>query len=109
MYMQVCMTWWSWLISMQDASLGLDADKIATQEDAAKVLNAEIRSSPMGEAQPGGVAAALRVAADLNDNAGLMVFPYEATPAPDEEHTVISPATENHVQTGVGNVHAKVE
>lgn len=89
--------------------MDLSADKIATQEDAAKVLDAEIRSSPTGEAQPGGVAAALQVAADLNDHSGLMVFPSEATPVPEEEHAVISPPTDENVPGVENPVHAKVE
>lgn len=101
---------------MQDASMNLDADKIATQEDAAKVLDAELRSSPTGKPQPGGVAAALQAAADINDYAGLVdgrprpAFPSEDTRLPEQEHAV-SPATENVPKpaTGEEESHAKQE
>jgi len=65
---------WRLIISfnLQDASIDLDVDKVATQEDAAKVLDAEIRGSPTGEPSPGGVAAAVQAAADLNESAGLV-------------------------------------
>lgn len=80
----------------QDASLDLEADKIVTQEDALKVLHAEIRNSPSGQPQPGGVAAAIQAAADVNERAGLVepasgavdrAFPKEDTlsGAPDAE------------------------
>lgn len=77
---------------LQDASIDLDIDKVATQEDAAKVLDAEIRGSPTGEPLPGGVAAAVQAAADLNELAGLVepssgdharAFPSEDTPVPE--------------------------
>jgi len=76
---------------LMDASIDLDVDKVATQEDAAKVLDAEIRGSPTGEPSPGGVAAAVQAAADLNESAGLVepasgdharAFPLEDIPAP---------------------------
>lgn len=76
---------------LMDASIDLDVDKVATQDDAAKVLHAEIRGSPTGEPSPGGVAAALQAAADLNESAGFVepasgdharAFPLEDTPAP---------------------------
>jgi len=99
---------------MQNASADLDFDKIATQEDAAKVLDAELRSSSAGEPQPAGVAVALQVAADINDYAGLIdshsrsAFPSEdTTPVPEQEHAV-SPATEN-ASTGGDKLHAKVD
>jgi len=57
---------------MQDASIELDVDKVVTQEDAAKVLHAEMRGSPKGELTPGGVAAAVQAAADINERAGIV-------------------------------------
>jgi hypothetical protein len=75
---------------LMDASIELDVDKVATQEDAAKVLHAEMRGSPKGELTPGGVAAAVQAAADINERAGLVepagddqarAFPAEDTPA----------------------------
>ncbi len=75
---------------MQDASIDLPVDKVVTQEDASKVLDAELRNSPTGQPQPGGVAAAMQAAADLNERAGLVApsstggrraFPKEDIPA----------------------------
>jgi hypothetical protein len=57
---------------LMDASIDLPVDKVVTQEDASKVLDAELRNSPTGEPQPGGVAAAMQAAADLNERAGLI-------------------------------------
>lgn len=98
---------------LTDASVKLDSDKIATQEDAAKVLNAESRGSPTGEPQFGGVAAALQVAANINDYAGLIdghfrpVVPIKEATFPEQEQAV-SAATEN-VPTAGGELHAKVD
>jgi hypothetical protein len=75
---------------LMDASIDLPVDKVVTQEDASKVLDAELRNSPTGEPQPGGVAAAMQAAADLNERAGLVApsstggrraFPKEDIPA----------------------------
>jgi hypothetical protein len=75
---------------LQDASIDLPVDKVVTQEDASKVLDAELRNSPTGQPQPGGVAAAMQAAADLNERAGLVApssaggrraFPKEDIPA----------------------------
>jgi hypothetical protein len=75
---------------LMDASIDLPVDKVVTQEDASKVLDAELRNSPTGEPQPGGVAAAMQAAADLNERAGLVApssiggrraFPREDIPA----------------------------
>ena len=77
---------------MQDASIDLEVDKVATQEDAAKVLDAELRGSPTGTPIPGGVAAAVQAAADINKQAGYTpassldherAFPLEDTPVPE--------------------------
>jgi hypothetical protein len=57
---------------LMDASIELDVDKVVTQQDAAKVLDAEIRGSPTGEPLPGGVAAAVQAAADINEQAGFI-------------------------------------
>jgi len=98
---------------MQDASMDLESDKIATQEDAAKVLHAELRSSTTGEPQVGGVAAALQVAANINEYAGLIdghfrpVVPSKDITFPEPEHAV-SAATEN-VPTAGGELHSKVD
>lgn len=97
----------------------MEADKIVTQEDAAKVFDAELRSSPTGEPLPGGVAAAIRAAADINDIAGLIestqgghsrAFPLEGTPVPELEHD-LPPGAENVPKpaTGERKVHAKEE
>ena len=105
---------------MQDASIEIEADKIVTQEDAAKVLDAELRSSPTGQPVPGGVAAAMQAAADINDTQGLIkpargdhprAFPLEDTPVPEqqEEHATL-PSGAEHVPkpaTGEGEVHVK--
>jgi hypothetical protein len=75
---------------LMDASIDLPVDKVVTQEDASKVLDAELRNSPSGQPQPGGVAAAMQAAADLNERAGLVApsntggrraFPKEDIPA----------------------------
>lgn len=64
-----------------------------TQEDAAKVLHAELRGSSTGEPHPGGVAAAVQAAADINEKAGFTLpsssdharaFPLEDTPVPED-------------------------
>jgi len=60
------------VLMLQDASIDLPVDKVVTQEDASKVLDAELRNSPTGQPQPGGVAAAMQAAADLNERAGLV-------------------------------------
>lgn len=78
------------VLMLQDASIDLPVDKVVTQEDASKVLDAELRNSPTGQPQPGGVAAAMQAAADLNERAGLVApsntggrraFPKEDIPA----------------------------
>ncbi|KAG0615805.1 hypothetical protein M758_5G068000 [Ceratodon purpureus] len=104
---------------LMDASIYMEADKIVTQEDAAKVLDAELRSSRTGEPSPGGVAAAIQAAADINDTAGLIesaqgdhprAFPLEDTPVPEQEHALTNGA--EHVPkaaTGEGKVHVKEE
>jgi len=75
---------------LMDASIDLPVDKVVTQEDASKVLDAELRNSQTGQPQPGGVAAAMQAAADLNERAGLVApsstggrraFPKEDIPA----------------------------
>lgn len=100
---------------MQEASTDLEADKIATQEDAVKVLKAELRNSPTGQRLPGGVAAAIRIAADINDTIKLIeatqgAFPSEDVAVPDQEHAP-TPGAENVPKpaTGEGKVHAKEE
>lgn len=107
------------LVAIQDASIDMEADKIVTQEDAAKVLDAELRNSPTGEPLPGGVAVAIQAAADINDTAALIestqgdhprAFPLEDTHVPGQEHT-LTPGAE-HVSkpaTGEGKVHVKQE
>jgi hypothetical protein len=99
---------------LMDASIDMEADKIVTQEDAAKVLDAELRNSPTGEPLPGGVAAAIQAAADINCTAGLIeaaqgdhprAFTLEDMPVPPQE-----PATEHMPKPapcGEGKVHIK--
>lgn len=58
-------------MDVQDATVMLPADKVVTQEDAAKVREAELRGG-QGEVVPGGVAASMQAAADLNERAGLL-------------------------------------
>lgn len=81
------------MFCIQDASIELEADKVVTQEDANKVLDAELRNSPTGVPQPGGVAAAVQAAADINEHLGIVepsmsehrrAFPKEDTPVSDE-------------------------
>ena len=80
------------MFCIQDASIELEADKVVTQEDASKVLDAELRNSPTGLPQPGGVAAAVQAAADINEHLGIVepsmgehrrAFPKEDTPVID--------------------------
>jgi hypothetical protein len=107
------------VISMQDASIDLEVDKVATQEDAAKVLDAELRGSPTGTPIPGGVAAAVQAAADINERAGYTpassldherAFPLEDTPVP-ENTPKPSPAEPTESlptpASGEEKVHAK--
>lgn len=100
---------------LMDASADLDVDKIVTQEDAAKVREAELRGSSEGELPEGSVAAALQVAADINELMGptdghlrLVTPPEDFTPAPELEH---APQTTDQKTPGAAAepVHAKVE
>lgn len=52
---------------LTDATVKLPADKVATREDADGVLSAEKRNNPSLTAHPGGVAAAIAAAANLNE------------------------------------------
>jgi hypothetical protein len=104
---------------LMDASIDLEVDKVATQEDAAKVLDAELRGSPTGTPIPGGVAAAVQAAADINERAGYTpassldherAFPLEDTPVP-ENTPKPSPAEPTESlptpASGEEKVHAK--
>ncbi|EFJ27387.1 hypothetical protein SELMODRAFT_172144 [Selaginella moellendorffii] len=57
---------------LTDATTYLATDKVVTQEDAIKVIEAEARHTPTGLPRPGGVGAAMQTAADLNERAGLL-------------------------------------
>jgi hypothetical protein len=92
---------------LMDASIELEADKVVTQEDAAKVLHAELRGSPTGDPHPGGVAAAVQAAADINQQAGLVppasvdharAFPMEDTPVPESVSTPASGEEQAHAK-----------
>lgn len=104
---------------LMDASIDLEADKIVTQEDAAKVLDAELRCSPTGEPLPGGVAAAIQAAADINCSAGFIesalsdharAFPLEDTPVSAQKpapEQVPNPAAAPSTHGSEGKVHIK--
>lgn len=101
--------------SLQDATIDLEADKTVTQEDAAKVLDAEMRGSPTGEPLPGGVAAAMQAAADINERAGLIepasgdhprAFPFEDTPVLPQEQDAFTPEIENTPKPASGEEKA---
>jgi hypothetical protein len=104
---------------LMDASIDLEVDKVVTQEDAAKVLDAELRGSATGEPLPGGVAAAVQAAADINEQAGftgpasgdhVRAFPMEDTPVPEN---MPDPSSDEQTESmhkpasGEGKVHAK--
>lgn len=104
---------------MQDASIDLKVDKVVTQEDAAKVLDAELRGSPTGDPHPGGVAAAVQAAADINEQAGFTpptsvdharAFPMLDTPVPEN---MPNPSSDEQTESmpkpasGEGKAHVK--
>jgi hypothetical protein len=100
---------------LMDATIDLEADKTVTQEDAAKVLDAEMRGSSTGEPLPGGVAAAVQAAADINERAGLIepasgdhprAFPFEDTPVLPQEQDALTPEIENTPKPASGEEKA---
>lgn len=108
-------------MSLQDASADLEVDKIVTQEDAAKVREAELRGSTGGELNEGGVAAALQVAADINELMGptdghlRLVTPPEDldTPAPAApelpQHDAQARSTDHKTPAAEPKQHVKTE
>jgi hypothetical protein len=103
---------------LMDATITMEADKVVTQEDAAKVLAAEMRAPHEGEVTPGAVAAAIQAAADMNQLIGLIepavgnparAFPLEDTPMP--QQNALMPETEHTPKpaTGEGQAHVKVD
>ncbi|KAG0564876.1 hypothetical protein KC19_8G146900 [Ceratodon purpureus] len=103
---------------LMDASIDLEVDKVVTQEDAAKVLDAELRGSPTGEPHPGGVAAAVQAAADINEQAGFIpqstidharAFPLEDTPVSNMPNPSSEDQTESMPKPASGEAkpHAK--
>ena len=49
----------------------LPIDKVVTKEDAERIEAVEMRSRPSGDIRSGGVAAAVRAAADYNEDIGV--------------------------------------
>ncbi|MCO5559586.1 hypothetical protein L7F22_013187 [Adiantum nelumboides] len=58
--------------ALKDAKDYMPADKVATQRDGYRVMQAEARNDPQGQVHPGGVAASIQDAVEYNKEKGFI-------------------------------------